>query len=248
LSNSVTDSKISSIAPVERSFYSPIREYLNDLGFAGVTELKGGKDYVDIFFQYEDERYIVEIKIATGSNLPQGLIEGVVQAYRYTKNKAYSTKNIIVICYPEDVRREIKHPKEVEERALERNTQALILTKQWHKYCRNITVEDLFSSLKHKIESRLEVARNIKTAAHVIQNAIKHLSKLVRKSYGGDSSQINEIAKYLGDEELITENECDKAEKFTETEVIDIISLILVNQILFYFLYSKRKNDKNDKL
>ena len=90
----------SEIKPVERSFYAPILDLLRDMGFQGVQEISplNAREYIDILLRYENRQYIVEVKI---SDKPKDWIDGIVQADGYSRK--YSTRNLIVICYPEDV-------------------------------------------------------------------------------------------------------------------------------------------------
>lgn len=235
------------VKPVERSLYHPILSYLENLGFKGVQEIKEGEGYRDILMRYDGNEILVEIKIAKEGEGERSLIDGIVQIFEYARKSDYDANNVIVISYPPSVRRKINNLEEVENRSLRLNSEAVIITDYWYSYLNKINVDDIFSSLKGKIEKEVKSAKNIQTAAEVIKKSIKHLSNLVHKQYGYNEKSLRELSRYIGSEELFYEDELE-SDKLKETESVDIISMILVNQILFYFLYSKRESRRKDNI
>lgn len=226
---------------VERTLYTPILNLLGDLGFQGVQEIKRGNDYLDIIFKVEGHIFIVEIKIDAKGK--KQIIDGIVQAYRYSLNEGLRTQNIISICYPPDVAKEIITLSEVSEKALKRRVECILLTENWYDYVTDLSIEDIFNNLKAKIDKKILAAKNIQTASKTIQKAIKHLSILINNSYTDSENNIQKLANYLGkDYGLLTTFNKSKTNKILRNQVIDLLAYVLVNQILFYFLYAKKTN------
>ncbi|ODS35828.1 hypothetical protein BEH94_05585 [Candidatus Altiarchaeales archaeon WOR_SM1_SCG] len=234
------------IKPVERSFYAPIIRLLENLGFTGISEVKpiDTDKYLDILFEHEGKSYILEVKIADKKeDLLPALVGGIVQVYEYSLK--YETKNTIVIVYPYDVRKE-GTIEEVNEIAIDRTCKGIFLTREWDELV-DLSLKESITQLKGKIDNKLLSAKNIETASKVLQSSIKSLSKLINKEYK-DELSIKELANSLTDEHgLFLSLSRTKSEKLLRNQTIDLISYILVNQILFYFLYSK-KTGKVDEI
>ncbi|PKP59141.1 MAG: hypothetical protein CVT88_06200 [Candidatus Altiarchaeales archaeon HGW-Altiarchaeales-1] len=234
------------IRPVERSFYAPILRLLENLGFTGISEVKpiNTDRYLDILFEHEGNSYILEVKIsAQKEDLRPALLGGIVQVYGYSLK--YETKNMIVIVYPYDVKRE-GTIEEINKIAIERTCKCIFLTKEWDELV-DLSVKESITQLKGKIEKKLLSAKNIETASGVLQSSIKSLSKLINKEYK-DELLIKELVNFLTkDQGLFLSLSRTKSDKLLRNQAIDLISYILVNQILFYFLYSK-KTGKVDEI
>lgn len=227
--------------PVERTIYHPILKYLEDLGFVGIQEIKKGTDYVDILFMSGRSTFILEVKVERKGD-SDSIISGIVQAYRYGLD--YGTKNLIVISYPSSVRESIQSFDEVRERALKSRVEAVILTENWYSYETKFNVEDIFSNLKAKIDRKLIAVMNVESASAVIQKGVKAFSRLINKYYKDERSLIevaNHLTKDYGLFLKLSSSKISKARMRNQT--IDLLAYILVNQILFYFLYSKKSQE-----
>jgi len=226
------------IKPVERSFYAPLIRLLDNLGFTGISEVKppGTNRYIDILFEHEKESYILEVKIDDKRDPNIALLKGIVQSYEYSMK--HGTKNQIVIVYPPDARKE-GSIDEVNEIAIDRTCKCIFLTREWYELV-DFSVKESITQLKGKIEKKLLSAKNIETASGVLQSSIKSLSKLINKEYK-DELSIKDLINFLTkDHGLFLSLSRTKNERVLKNQAIDLLSYIIVNQILFYFLYSKK--------
>ncbi len=234
----------SEIQPSERTFYSPVLNFLGEIGFVGLQEIRKDSDYADILFEKETDRFILEIKIDRKGN-NKSIISGIVQAYRY--GLTYNTKNLLVISYPYDVLADIRDIEQFTERALKRRVEAVILTDFWYSYETKYTVEELLSELNSKIEKKLTAVIRVDSASAVIQKAVLIISNLLNKYYKEDN--IRDIADHLTkDYGLFITLSSSKLKKSQmrnrmRNQTIDLLAYILINQILFYFLYSKKSKE-----
>lgn len=233
------------LKPVERSFYAPILDFLKDMGFQGVSEIgiKSQKEYMDILFQYDEHQYIVEVKV---SSKTEDMLEGIVQAYKYALN--HGTKNTIIICYPNDVRNPVHAIESVNKIALDRSCRVVSLTEEWHENVDNITIKNYFSTLQSIIDRKHSSILKVETASKILEESIKLLSNLINKEFNDDKLFL-EMLTYLTKDQGLFSSLCNlekKSKKIQRNQVIDLLAYILVNQILFYFVYSG--NVKSDKL
>lgn len=215
------------------------------MGFQGVSEvgIKSQKEYMDILFHYDERQYIVEVKV---SNRTEEMLEGIVQAYEYALN--YGTKNIIVICYPNDVRNPVSSIERINTIALDRSCRVISLTEDWHENIDNINMKSYFSTLQSIIDRKHSSILKVETASKILEESIKLLSDLINKEFN-DVNLFEEMLTYLTKDQGLFSSLCNlekKSKKIQRNQVIDLLAYILVNQILFYFVYSG--NVKSDKL
>lgn len=224
----------SQIQPVERTLYHPILKYLEDQGFIGVQEIKKGLDFFDILFMSGRSSFILEVKVERKDGTDP-IINGIVQVYRYGVN--YGTKNLIVILYPSSTREDMCSVQELDERTLKTKVDAVILTENWCSYETKLTTEEVLSNLKAKIEKRLSDTIRVETASIVIQRGVKILSHLISKYFTDDTSILNAADHLTTDHGLFIRLDYIKKSRI-RIQTVDLLAYILVNQILFYFLYS----------
>ena len=181
------------VQPVERSFYSPILRKIEDLGFEGIQELKKERDYVDIYFESDHSKFILEVKInRKGSSDP--IIDGIVQAYKYGLH--FGTHNLIVILFPASAVDAVRYGGEVTERALNVKIEAVILTDYWYQHIDRVNASELLENLQSKITQRLTAAKRIDVAAHIIQRGVTALSRILNRKYRNEKT-LERIAKHL---------------------------------------------------
>lgn len=225
--------------PVERSLYPYIVGYLHDIGIESVSELKKASNYVDILFEIGRSRFILEIKIERKNEI-NPIVDGIVQAYQYGLEN--NTKNLIVICYPEHVSEQIATLDEVKDKALKTKVESVILTEFWHDYNRHYNIEDVLSTLKFKVEQNIRAQLNVSSTAEIIQKCVTSISRLINKYYR-DEERLNETMNYLTqDYGLFIELSQSKTSQ-KRNQVVDLLAYLLVNQILFYFLYAKKSQE-----
>jgi type I restriction-modification system DNA methylase subunit len=233
----------SELRPVERTFYPPIMRHLEDIGFLGIQEIRKGKDYADILFEAGRNRFLLEVKLDRNET-GDALINGIVQIHEYSLN--YNTHNLIVIVFPKHVADELSYLAEVSERALKSKVEAVILTGFWHDYTTKLTIEDILGNLKAKIDQNISSSIRIGITSVIIRKGVIALSRIILKHYKNDADLDSATRHLMEDYGLFVKFGTSKiSESRKRYQTIDLLSYILVNQILFYFLYAKRSKNLN---
>jgi hypothetical protein len=223
----------STIEPVERTFYAPILRLLENLGFVGAQEIKLSQDglFIDILFKLGANKYVLEVKIGEGT---REFLKSIVQAYEY--GIKYGTNNIIVIRYPKDVRK-INNLEKINEVAIDRTCESIFLTDSWYEYV-ELSPQESLNQLKAKIDKKLLAVQNIEHASKILKDSIRVLSRMISKGY--DKEKLEKLFDYLTKDFGLFKG-LSETKKKLDNQLMDLLAYILVNQILFYFLYSKRK-------
>lgn len=228
----------SSFKAVERTFYGPLLRLMENLGFVAVSEVKLSDDgsYIDILFTYSDNVYVLEVKIGEGS---REFLKAIVQAYEYGIKK--ETNNIIVIRYPPDVGKPHRNGEinRINEIATDRTCESIFLTRSWYEYV-ELSPKESLTNLKAKIDNKLLAVENIEHASHVLRISIRILSKMLTKYY--KKEDLRSLFDYLTKDFGLFKR-LSSSKKRLDNQIIDLLCYILVNQIIFFFLYSKRKPD-----
>lgn len=226
--------------PVERSFYAPLLSLLDSFGFIGGQEIKSERgEYIDIIFEYEGIRFILEVKLGVDLG---GIIKGIVQCYKYSRD--YDTNNIIVIDYPRSVKK-IDCLGEINKVAIDKSCKCVILTDYWYEYKENISPGELIAQLKHKLESQLSSTSNIDSASKILKMSIRDLSKAISKHYK-KSDPIDLFNILTKDFSLF--RSLSETKKSHDSQLVNLLAYILVNQLLFYYLYSKERPGELEEL
>jgi hypothetical protein len=231
-----------SIQPTERTLYHPIAKLLEERGFNVVfQEAKIYSGVLDVFFKSGKSSFILEVKIE-GKDSTDPIIKGIVQAYRYSLN--FPTKNLIVISYPATTRGKIYSISELNERTLKTRVEALILTEFWYEYETKSSLEEIFGNLKAKIDRKISDVMRVEIVSDVIQRVVKKLARLIDRYYK-DEQQIKEATNHLTTQFgfFLDYKESKVSKKLEKSQTIHLLAYILVNQILFYFLYSKKAQE-----
>lgn len=234
------DNDIPNFKPIERTLYPPIRDLLINLGFQVIQEIgiSEEKKYIDILCEYEGKYYIFEIKI--GNNYHE-LLKGLVQVWGYSQKMR--VKELVVILFPEDVRNYAYSIEEIENRVKFMTCKSLFLTSSWWDL-EDLTIDQSLNELKARIDKNLSASKKIEVVSTLLEDSIKTLSKLISKHYKNIKS-LDETLNYLTKDQglflgLTKTKKTDKFSNKLQGEVINVLAYILVNQILFYFLYSKK--------
>ncbi|HID27757.1 MAG TPA: hypothetical protein EYP22_08085, partial [Methanosarcinales archaeon] len=220
----------------ERALYAPIINYLEYQGFKGIQEVSIEKKYPDVVFWYESIKFIIQVKIGKHKKL----LEGIVDAYEHAK--LANTENIIVLLYPPEIRKSLIKAEDLKTFALECEIESIILTEYW-KDSPKIKVQDLFKELRNKIERKEKEIPSLEFVVGTLRESISSISELLRgyASKGDIKDAINLVVRrfdlFLALGELDTKKK-KKAEKKLQYAAIDLTSYLLVNQILFYHIYS----------
>jgi tRNA1(Val) A37 N6-methylase TrmN6 len=213
----------------ERTLYPPINKFLGELGFQSVSEIKFKTGQLDILAKIDDETFIIEIKIGDKS---KKLIEGLSQAMRYSKE--YNTHNIIVLNYPPEIRTAFIN--DLEELALNTLVNTAVFT-DYLNYHKDIAVSDLLALLKSKIVSETsEISLN--TVIKIISESIQEINSTLKKISEEDMENL--INLITGKFDLFMALSELKKKDEVKDMAINIVGYLIVNQILFYHVYSKK--------
>jgi len=239
----MTNNDISiALKPIERTLYPPIRDLLQNLGFKAIQEIRISEEkeqYIDILFSYEGITYILEIKI--GDDL-HNLVKGLVQIYGYSLEKKIENK--IVILFPEDIRQYVNSIDELTKKIKYRSCRSLFLTTSWWDLV-DLSIDEALNELKSRIDKRLSSSKKIEVVSCLLESSIKSLAKLINMHYK-DRILLDDTLNYLTRDQGLflqlsyRDKNKGKVSKKLQREIISLLAYILVNQILFYFLYSKK--------
>jgi len=219
----------------ERTLYPAIVNYLKSLGFEAIGESsiidKGKKRHPDILFKYNNEVFVVEVKIGLKS---EGFLNAIAQAYDYA-NKL-GTKNIIILNYPENVRQTIHSFERIDNLALDTEVQASVLTEFWTKSL-TCTPRDLFVQIKTMLSLKKQEI-DFKTIVKLIRDYVRELNEVIKRI--NTDNLIKEVVNKLDLFAAIGEI---KDKETAKKQIINLASYLLFNQLLFYHIYTKKTKD-----
>gem|GEM_PF-452571 len=214
----------------ERSLYEPIISHLRTIGFSGVQEIEVvGYKYPDIVFWENSTKFVLQIKIGF-----EKLIDGIVAAREHASS--LETDNVIACSYPPEARSPLI--QEIDTIALDTPTVSLILTDYWSDKFdeKKITVRQLLNELATKVK-RKETYYSMELVIDTLREAITTISHLLRRHALRNGSIIDTVVGRF-DLFLALGESGDTTKQDMQNAAIDLSSYILVNQILFYHLYS----------
>ena len=217
----------------ERTLYSPLSGYLKELGFNAVSEIKNSSGQLDILAIKDNNKFIIEVKIGDPH---EQIIKGLSQAMKYAK--ANNTHNVIVINYPESIRTTNIDDLNNESLNIKTNT---FSSHEFFIGSKDISSKKLFDELEQLIrlnEKNDDVDINlvIKAISESITQINNTLSKLTKK-------EIENLVKLItGKLDLFLALSELKKEGEIEYITLNLISYLLVNQMLFYHVFSKKSS------
>jgi len=221
----------------ERTLYSPIVNYLNNIGFDAIGEAGITKKHLDIYFKINDSRFVVEVKIGK----PETGLKAIAQAYDYAKKLA--TENIIILIYPEKYRNQLVISADfIEGIAIKpkEDIQILVLTEFWTESIKGKPFE-VFKKIKEKFLSK-KVEINFGTVVNLIGGYVRDLNSIIHQI-----KTENLITEVVNKIELFTIIGEIKDKNIAEKQIINLASYLLFNQLLFYHIYKQKTLDKKLK-
>ncbi len=221
-----------SFTVTERSLYHYLANLLKDLGCESAIEVSTRSGYPDLLVKKGSFKFIVEVKIGE-----QGLFSGITQIEKNARGAGVTEK--ILLVYPERVRVFFEHPDEERESKIALQTQLLhgiVLTDFLTENFRDKTPEFLFTELFKILSEKAKVYKP-EVAIETLSESVQILANELRKWSGVKLLQEEvvgrmELFSAIGSEG-IDENEFRAA-------AVDLSAYILINQLLFYRIFSKK--------
>jgi len=220
----------------ERTLYAPIIEFLKELGFEGaVQETEVSGLYPDVTFWRGDDRFILQVKIGEETKL----VEGMSDSYEHGRRSGIS--NLIVLVYPSEVRRPLI--TDINKIALDTKIICLLLTKYWAKKVQ-LTARQVFAELKTRIDAREVAPPSIDVVVDALSSAVSAFAETLRSLSQLDLKHAIDFVVGRFDM-FMALAESKEGEETLRTASLDMLSYLLVNQILFYHVYSKMARRSN---
>ena len=216
----------------ERTLYKPLSNFLSSLGCDAVEEVQVF-GYPDLLASFKDSQFVIQVKIGE-----QGLVDGITQIERHARGVGTDQK--ILLVYPEQARVKFVSPddKRVSRIAL---TLPLIhgivltnsLTENFKGKGADYVLRELVKSIDKKTKTyRPEIAVDTLTeSVQLLANELRRWDEVAKLE--------NEV---VGRMELFTalgaDGKIDKKE--FRAAAIDLSAYILINQLLFYRIFSEK--------
>ncbi len=205
------------------------------LGCQWVTQGGVKKGQFDILLIIDNLKFVLELEI--GKSFLK-FAEGIVQANGYKEK--LNADGIIILMFPEHVRKIVNTQQDVKDIALEFSPQVLILSSILNDSYKEINIITLSQIIKSQIaKAVLTVSPNL--VVYTLRDCVKSISLMLRQKIGVSRPAIDPI---VGSFDLfkVLAGEEDKIEKKKEREfqiaTCDLTSYILINQLLLYHLLS----------
>lgn len=216
----------------ERSLYPFLTAYLKELKFDSFSEIGIDSGQADILAQKEDEKFIIELKI--GNDSKTKILDGLQQALNYARD--LNTTNIIVIDYPQSIRE--CDLDRLEYTLLNIPANALVSTDYLNQSCNKKSAKEIFDKLNKNFEDRRVAEVDINLIITVVSEAIEKVTQTLKNLNQKDKNILIKLitGKYdlfLSLSDLEDENE-------SNTVALNLISYLVVNQILFYHIFAKK--------
>ncbi len=218
----------------ERTLYPPLLENLSDIGFGGTQETKLSGQYPDITFWTPQDKFIVEVKIGEEKKL----IEGLAEVYEHAR--LANTENQLVLVYPPNTRSSLVD--KVDRIALDTRVTCLILTKYWRQKIQS-TPRAIFYELSRRIKEEELSPTSVDFVVESLRDAVEAFSETLREHE--ISELTNAVDLVVGRFDLFMAlSDVKESEQGLRAASLDMLSYLLVNQILFYHIYSKISGQK----
>ncbi|MCJ7553034.1 MAG: SAM-dependent methyltransferase [Ignavibacteriaceae bacterium] len=217
----------------ETTLYPILVEHLRSIGIKAIGETKttsGSRP--DILFRYKKINFVIEVKIGNESVSASA----TAQAFKYAQK--LNTNNIIVLIFPESIKNQTSLFEDFfNDSILNYKIKALILSEFWTESLETTSIS-IFAKLKEKLD-RKEISIDFNTVVNLINEYVRNLSQVVFNIV--NEQLIDEVVNKL---DLFSSIGEIKDLKTAQTQVMNLSSFLLFNQILFYHIFTK-KNKTN---
>jgi type I restriction-modification system DNA methylase subunit len=219
----------------ETTLYPPIIKLLQELGFEAIGNTIVEDVEPDILFRYGSLSFVIEVKV--GKPELVGL-KAVAQAYDY--GTRLKTPNIIILIYPDSIRKEAITDYEIVRRiALNANLSITTLTDLWTETVSS-NPTSFFQQLKRLIDAR-ETKIDFATTVKLIERYASDLNSVVFKIRTDElvSEVVNKLDLFVSIGEI-------KDKEVAKKQVTNLASFLLFNQLLFYHIYKRKAKFDDD--
>lgn len=215
----------------ERTLYRPIMNHLRRLSCSSVDEVSSN-GYPDIVFTKDKVGVVLQVKIGEIN-----LLDGVAEVERHARELGYENK--VVIAYPESVRREIEQPDQdlIEQLALDEVVKAISLTEFLTD-----RIEGSGAEVLERIVNSIDVGEaeyHPETAVQTLREGIERLVMAIRYSSEDYHPILNAVTGHFELFTALGQEAADVDEDQLNTAGLDLAAYILINQMLFYRMYSR---------
>lgn len=215
----------------ERTLYRPIMNHLRRLSCSSADEVSSN-GVPDIVFTKDKVGVVLQVKIGEIN-----LLDGVADVERHARELGYENK--VVIAYPESVRREIEEPDEalIEQLALDETVKAISLTEFLTD-----RIEGPGAEVLERIVNSIEVGEaeyHPETAIQTLREGIDRLVMAIRSSSEDYHPVLNAVTGHFELFTALGQEAADVDKDQLDTAALDLAAYILINQILFYRMYSQ---------
>ena len=217
----------------ERSLYPPLDGYLKELGFHSASEIKDTEGQLDILAIKEEEKYIIEIKIGDPQ---EKIIQGLAQALKYARDN--NTNNVIVINYPDSIRTEDIENLNIKALTTIANT---FSSTDYLTESKDTSPKELFDELNKLILLKRKTDNvDVNLVIQAISESIVQINNTLRNL---TKEAIDNLIKLItGKLDLFLALSELKKEEEIQNMALNLISYLLVNQMLFYHVFSKKSH------
>ena len=214
----------------ERSLYPFLTGYLESLGFVACSEVRGESGQLDIMAIKEHEKFIIEIKV--GDKDSRETIKALSQVWAYARDQ--NTHNVILIDYPQHFRETFS--PDLRTYTLDTQTACIAQTKYLNGDYRDKTAKEVLDALNENFENRKIAEVDIRLVIKIIREAIAKVTQTLRTI---SQEQMDEIIKVIMNKYdlFLALSELRNNEE-NNTVALNLISYLIINQILFYHMFS----------
>lgn len=216
----------------ERSLYPPLVKFLGSIGFESISEVEIGGRFPDLVAKYKSEKFVVQVRI-DGGRVRQSLLRDAYIAARKAE-----TMNVVTLVYPHDVRRPVADEAALTNLALRSSVISDVFTSY-------LTTEILDSA--ENVFRRIREAADLGTRSTDIGTAVRELSSEV----AGLAITLRRVAdpeiepvlqSVVGRFDLFMALG-DRSPEETRAGAMDLTAYLLLNQLLFYHIYSEKTGE-----
>jgi len=205
---------------------------LGDLGFDNVSEAEVGGRYPDIIARYKSEKFVIQVRI-DGERVRQDLLRDA-----YVAARRADTMNVVTMVYPHEVRRRLPDELTLRSLALQSAVVSDVFTSYLTSEIKD-TAENVFLRIKEAVDQGTKTT-DIELAVHQLSQEVESVAMTLRRIAGPEIEPA--LQSVVGRFDLFMALGNQTPEE-TRVGAIDLMAYLLLDQLLFYHIYSERTGD-----